>query len=213
MRLLAANVIVGARRPDDGRAVVGSEAHPHERRFFLLLDRWTKRKLRLKEDKLKQYVHQNLSFLFTEWRATFVSNEEYSPRGGVVHATLEVGQLRLKFVSLRDGSYTEVAAKHAPKQWEEISTVLKAIQGDRQVDDPERVPHNLTYLPNSMLAPLLKRHLPSLQTGLSEPNHVATWRAIEALKHIERQEYAQQMEKRVRDASMAADRNIPIGGD
>ena len=179
---------------------------------MLLLDWWTKRKRRLKEDKLKGYVRQNLSFLFSEWGAEFVPNEEYSSKCGVVHATLEVGQLRLKFVSLRDGSYTEVAAKHAPKQWEEISTALKAIQAQQQVDDAEKISSQLTYLPISMLAPLLKRHLASLQRSLSEPNHVTTWRAIEALKQIERQEYAQRMEKIVRDASMTPNRNTPIGG-
>ena len=168
-----------------------------------LLDWWAKRELRLKEDKLRKCICQDLSFLFSDWGATFVPNEAYSSKSGVVHATLEVGQLRLRAVSFRDGFYMEIAAAHAPKQWEEVSTVLQAIQATPQVP---------TYLPISILAPLLRLHLGSLETSLSETNHASTWRAIQSLKDVERKEYAKQMENRVRESCITPDRNMPVGG-
>ena len=170
---------------------------------MLLLDWWAKRELRLKEDKLKKCIDQDLSFLFSDWGAKLVPNDAYSSKFGVVHATLEVGQLRLRAVSFRDGFYMEVTAAHAPNQWEEVSTVMQAIQATPQVP---------TYLPISKLAPLLRLHLGSLQTSLSETNYPSTWRAIQSLKDLERQEYAKQMEKRVRESCITPDRNMPVGG-
>lgn len=174
-----------------------------EGRLTLLFDWWAKRELGLKEDKLKKCIYQDLSFLFSDWGAKFVPNEDYSSKSGVVHATLEVGQLRLRAVSFRDGFYMEVTAAHAPKQWEEVSTVLQAIQAAPQVP---------THLPISILAPLLRLHLGSLERSLSELNYAATWRAIQALKDVEREEYAQQMEKRVQDSRITPDHNISVGG-
>ena len=103
-------------------------------------------------------------------------------------ATFEVENLRLKAVSSRDGFYTEIAPKHSPREWEEVGTVLEAINAKPVC----------TYLPLSELAPLLKSRLPELQKALSKPNYPATKDLVEKLKQVRRDEYNQQANQRRR---------------
>ncbi len=162
--------------------------------FFF--DWWAKRQLRIKEQELRECMYQNLSFLFREFGAKFVPNEKYRSQFGVVHATLEVGHLRLRAVSMRDGSYVEVAALHFPEQWEEIGLVLAAIRSMQPVG-PADISRHPTDLPLSALAPLLKTHVAELQQALSEANYATTWQAVQQIKEAEGREYCQEMEKRV----------------
>lgn len=164
---------------------------------MLFFDWWAKRRCSLKEQQLRKRVSQNLSFLFSELGAKFIPNEEYSSRARVVHATLKVGHLRLRAVEIRDGFYMEVAAAYSPKQWEEMGTVLEAIDAKQPVKALNDIPRQPTYLPLSTLAPLLKQRFADLQESLSEPNYAATCRAIEGIKQIKRREYDQEMQKRV----------------
>ena len=142
-------------------------------------------------------MYQNFSFLFSERGAKFVPNEKYSSRNGVVHATVEVGNIRFKAVSFRDGFYMEVAALQEPNQWEEVSTVLKAINLEYAANPAENIP---TYLPMSSLAALLRRNLHLIQEGLSTANYAATWRATQTVKRMEDEQYMRQMEERVRES-------------
>jgi hypothetical protein len=158
---------------------------------------WAKRQLRLKEQELRECMYQNLSFLFRELGAKFVPNEKYRSQFGLVHATLEVGHLRLRAVSMRDGSYVEVAAAHSPEKWEEIGLVLAAVRSMERVGPADDISRHPTFLPLSVLRPLLKKHFAELQEALSEANYATTWQAIQRIKQVEGREYYQDMKNRV----------------
>ena len=138
--------------------------------------------MRLKENKLRNRISSTLLFLFEELGARFVANdEETRPKYHIEVATFELENLRFKAVSARDGFYTEIAPKHSPREWEEIGTVLEAI-------DAKPVGN---YLPLSQFAPLLKARLPDLQKALSESNYPVTKEIVQKLKQIHRDEYNQ----------------------
>jgi len=143
--------------------------------------------LRLKENELRNQISSTLPFLFQELGAKFVANdEETQPRYHIEVATFELENLRLKAVSARDGFYTEIAPKHSPSEWEEIGTVLEAIDAKPLGN----------YLPLSQFAPLLKVRLPDLREALSEANYPATKEIVQKLKQIRRDEYNQQTNQR-----------------
>ncbi len=142
------------------------------------------------EKELRERVRESLDYLFDEFGAKFVPNDEQpEPRTrGVVLATLEVNHLRLKAVSFRDGFYMEVATASVPKQWEEIGTVLGAIDARKPVTSLEDVPAISTHLPLTEIGALLKRHFEDLQVGLSEINYATTMEAVRKIKELRRDE-------------------------
>jgi hypothetical protein len=167
---------------------------------MLFLDWWAKRRRRIKEDELKEYLCKNLPFLFSEWAAKFVPNEEYSSKYHGIFATIEIGHLRLRASSFRDEFYIDIAPAQAPKDWEDLVTVLKALQAKGPINSVEDITCMTTYLPISSLAALLKQHLAGLQEGFSVPNYAVTWRTIQTIKQVEREEYNRQMWKGVHEA-------------
>jgi len=155
---------------------------------MLFFDWRARRRCRLKEQPLRERAPQDLSFLFREWGAKFVPNEDSSTPAGLVLATLEIGHLRLRAIEIRDGFYREVAAADSPKPWEELGVVFEAIDREQPAKTLSDIPCQPTYLPLSALAPLLKRRFADREGSFSGPNYAVTCRAIEGRKQAKRRE-------------------------
>ncbi len=152
---------------------------------------WAERRQRAEEQRLQASLVQNLSSLFDDYGARFVSNEPYRPGQGTVIATLEAGPLRFKAVSFRDGFYMKVSALHSLSRWETIGNVLVAIDAKRPINSLADVPYLHTYLPLTEIGQLLNRRFPDLVAGLSEANYAATMDAVERIKRLRQEEYDQ----------------------
>jgi hypothetical protein len=81
------------------------------------------------ERRFAEEIGKHLSFLFTEYGAKFIANEDtpFPPGFDGAYATVAVGNLHLRFVRGRGDFDVSVASAFAPNYWEEFRLVADGI--------------------------------------------------------------------------------------
>jgi len=125
---------------------------------------------RLMDRNFTNEIRAELSFLFSEHGAYFLPQEQskYATK-----ATVAVGAVRLLFSRHHGEFYVSVSSEFTPGHWEEFGSIT---QGYTQWGGQRREPYHL-----DTFEPILRRHLPFLESALSRDNAESTMnRAVEA---------------------------------
>ena len=116
------------------------------------------------ERKLKDQVRHDLAFLFDEEGARFVPNAGSSKSATVV--TLETSDLRFNVTRHHGDQIFGVAPKHSPEQWEQVTSILQAIDGNYPISRAKDMPSLDRNLIEIGL--LLRPKLPQVKEAFSE---------------------------------------------
>jgi hypothetical protein len=109
-------------------------------------------------------VRQNLSFLFTEYGAQIITND-CEPPSILDLAKVTISTEDLRFVLTRDRGavHGAVAAAHSPNDWQDLSALLKVIEG-----------HETEYSRLPTIARLIEPRMSRLKRALSEAEYGKT---------------------------------------
>lgn len=121
-------------------------------------------------DRFAEDIRNRLSFLFTECGAEIVPNEgvRFPPGFDYAYVTVVAGNVRFQFLHGRGELRVDIAPRQNPRDLNEISTVLRAI------DALPGLVNRPAYLELRDFAHLLQTHWSALQQAFSEEQYART---------------------------------------
>lgn len=131
---------------------------------------------RKSDARLAEEIQNKLSFLFSEHGARIVPNEGRLRRGmDFAYTTIEVGNLRLHFITGRGDLAVRIAPKHAPSDWHDLALVVMAL------DTPQglRARENLNWLED--VARVLRANLGRLNSAMSKTEYPVVRNRLNAI--------------------------------
>jgi hypothetical protein len=154
---------------------------------------WLDRRVaRQNEQRFADDIRNHLSFLFTEYRAQIIPNEDtrFPPGFDVAYVTVAVGALRLRFGRGRGEFWVSVATEFAPHDWEDFRLVADNI-GIWDTSQPRPDSYSL-----ETFADILLPRLAGLQEALSKERFEATLNRAAKTHNENVEEYAAGLRQR-----------------